>query len=74
MTLTEPDIDIIEKIVDERLDFKFPNLNNKIDQILKILSDLAGQFKGMQDEQTIQGKQLSEHEDRITLLEKPSSN
>lgn len=66
MTLTEADINQIEKI----LDSKFPKLMEKIDKILEILSDFAGRLKDVEDEQAIHNKQASEYGKRLESLEK----
>ncbi len=59
MALTEGDIDTIERVVDERLDLKFPNLSARVDKILELLQGLAGNVKNLEDEQATQSQQLS---------------
>lgn len=68
MTLTEKDIDEIERVIDERVNA--PEINRKLDKILAMLADFAGRLKGVEDEQTIQYKQNSEYGARVEALER----
>ncbi|MDO8660731.1 MAG: hypothetical protein Q7K43_02480 [Candidatus Woesearchaeota archaeon] len=69
MTLTQKDVDLIEKIVDERMEFKFPNLSAKIDKIWVILVQLTADIHKIGDELTITNHHLTQQEKRTTKLE-----
>lgn len=45
MVLTQLDIEEIERIIDERLDLRFPNLDSKLDRILGTLDSVMGELK-----------------------------
>lgn len=69
MTLTQKDVDEIERIVDEKLEDKFPNLSQKIDKLITMVSNFVGRVDGLETEQTVQSKQLSELNDKVIKLE-----
>jgi len=70
--LTQKDIDIIEEIIDEKLDNRFkeaygllPSKNEFFDQ----MSQIMGELKAIRDSQDIITGRVSNHEDRLTTLE-----
>lgn len=67
MTLTEPDINEIGRIVEEKIEEKF-NSSPKINKIIKTLDIIVGQLNAMQEEKDVLTHQVSDHEDRITSL------
>lgn len=70
MTLTEKDIDQIERIVDERLEQKFPNLSERIDKIWEMLVKFAGDLQTLTNEFKIMNHHFSGQEKRIDNIEK----
>lgn len=63
MTLTQPDIYKIENKE------KFRLLPSK-ELFLRWMDKLRGELKGIREEQTVQSGRSSDHEDRISALEK----
>jgi soluble cytochrome b562 len=70
MTLTQRDLDEIEKIVDERVDDKISHLPTKEDFYQK-MDELIGELKGMREDfAVISGKVYDDHEPRIVKIER----
>ena len=70
MTLTQRDLDEIEKIVDERVDDKISHLPTKEDFYQK-MDELIGELKGMREDfAVISGKAYDDHEPRIVKIER----
>ena len=53
----------------KNLDQKVNGLDQKIDTVITQLSDIAGQFKKFDEEQTVLSGQMSNRTDRIVKLE-----
>ncbi|KKU12296.1 MAG: hypothetical protein UX19_C0002G0003 [Candidatus Woesebacteria bacterium GW2011_GWA1_45_8] len=68
MTLTQRDLDEIEKIVDEKVEVRTSNLPTK-DEFFSKMDDVMGELKAIREEHTVQSHRVSNHEDRITTLE-----
>ena len=68
MTLTITDLDEIEKIVDEKIEEKTRNLPTK-DEFFGKMDEVMGELKAIREEQPLQSHRLSNHEDRITVIE-----
>jgi len=51
------------------LEQKFDNLEQKIDTVITQITDIAGQFKKFDEEQTVLSGQMSDRTDRIEKLE-----
>jgi len=68
MTLTQTDLNQIEKIVEETIGEKTKNLPTK-DEFFTKMDEVVGELKTAREEQTIITHKLSDHEDRITVLE-----
>jgi len=68
MTLTQQDLNEIEKIVDEKVESRTSNLPTK-DEFFGKMDEVMGELKTIREEQTVQSHQLSNHEDRIATLE-----
>ena len=66
--LTQRDLDLIEKIINETLEDKTRNLPTK-DEFFTKMDEVMGELKTIREEDTILGHQVSEHEKRITDLE-----
>lgn len=64
MAITKIDLEELE----ERLNEKMRLLPTR-DEFLKIMDEVMGKPEAIQNEQTIMGHQVTNHEDRITLLE-----
>lgn len=69
MTLTQKDIDEIREVVKEEVGERTKNLSTK-DEFLGKMDEAMGELKAIREEQTAISGQLSNHEDRITSLEK----
>ena len=67
--LTAQDLDEIEKVVDEKIDEKTRNLPTK-DEFFGKMDEVMGQLKAIREEQPLQSHRLSNHEDRISVIEK----
>lgn len=67
--LTQKDFDEIEKILDEKLDEKTRLLPSR-DEFYEKMDEVMGELKTIREEQTAGSYRLSNHEDRITKLEK----
>lgn len=57
------------KILEKKMDQKFDNLDQKVDTVITQLTDIAGQFKKFDEEQTVLSGQMSDRTDRIEKLE-----
>ena len=68
MSLTQKDLDEIEKLLDEKLDEKFNLLPTK-DEFFTQMSQIMGELKGIREEQAVISGKQSEQGDRITKLE-----
>lgn len=53
----------------KNLEKKFDNLESKVDTVITQLTDIAGQFKKFDEEQTVLSGQMSDRTDRIEKLE-----
>jgi predicted nuclease with TOPRIM domain len=69
MTLTQRDLDEIEKIVDDTVNENTRNLPSK-DEFFEKMDEVVGEVKAMREEYSVVTKQVSDHEDRITKVEK----
>ena len=70
--LTASDVRFIVK--DEMIDMGLDQVSKKLnllDKILNSIDKLVGEVKGYREEQVIVSGQISDHEVRITDLEKP---
>jgi predicted nuclease with TOPRIM domain len=67
--LTAQDLDEIEKVVDEKIDEKTRNLPTK-DEFFGKMDEVMGELKAIREEQPLQSHRLSNHEDRISVIEK----
>lgn len=67
--LTQKDLDEIEKIVDDKLGENLKLLPSK-DEFFEEMDKVMKELETIRDEQTIIGHQVSNHENRITSLEK----
>lgn len=68
MTLTQVDLDEIEKIVDEKIETRTRNLPTK-DEFYGKMDEVIGELKAIREGDAVQSHQLSNHEDRISNLE-----
>ena len=68
MTLTETDLDEIEKLIGEKIGQKIDHLPTK-DEFYKMMDNIIGEIEKMRQELAITNHHLSDHEDRITSLE-----
>lgn len=68
MTLTQVDLDEIEKVVDEKIEDRISNLPTKSEFFTR-MDEVVGELKAIRENTTVQTHQVSEHEDRITSLE-----
>jgi predicted nuclease with TOPRIM domain len=69
MTLTQTDLDEIEKIFDERIEERTKNLPTKKEFYNK-MDEVVGELKAIREELLSINHQLSNHEDRISNVEK----
>ncbi len=69
MTLTVKDLDEIEKIVDEKIEERTKNLPTK-DEFFTKMDELMGELKTIRESTDILTHRASDHEDRITKVEK----
>ena len=53
----------------EPLEQRFDGLEQKVDTVITQLTDIAGQFKKFDEEQTVLSGQMSDRTDRIEKLE-----
>lgn len=67
--LTAQDLDEIEKVVDEKIDENTRNLPTK-DEFFGKMDEVMGELKAIREEQPLQSHRLSNHEDRISVIEK----
>lgn len=68
MTLTQKDLDQVEEIVDRKLDDKIKLLPTK-DEFFGKMDEVMGELKTIREEHEVQSGKLSDHEDRIIVLE-----
>ena len=66
--LTQRDVELIEKIINEAIEEKTRLLPTK-DEFFTKMDEVIGELQTMRDEHTILGHQVSDHETRITDLE-----
>lgn len=66
--LTVNDLDEIEKIVDEKIEAKTKNLPTK-NEFFNKMDEVIGELKAIREEQPLQSHRLSNHEDRIGVIE-----
>lgn len=66
--LTQRDLDLIEKIINETIEEKTRNLPTK-DEFFTKMDEVMGELQTKREEETILGHQVSDHEKRITDLE-----
>jgi len=66
--LTQRDLNLIEKIINETIEEKTRNLPTK-DEFFTKMDEVMGELQAMREEDTILGHQVSEHEKRICGLE-----
>jgi len=57
------------RTLEKKMDQKFDNLELKVDTVITQLTDIAGQFKKFDEEQTVLSGQVSDRTDRIEKLE-----
>ncbi len=57
------------KSLEKKFDQKFDGLEQKVDSVITQLTDIAGQFKKFDEEQTILSGHMSDRTDRIEKLE-----
>lgn len=69
ITLTIKDLDEIEKIVDEKIEEKTKNLPTKNDFITK-MDEIMGELKVIRENTDVLPHQVSDHEQRITKIER----
>ena len=70
MTLTQRDLDEIEKIMDDKFEEKLRNIPTK-DEFFSRTDEMMGELKAIRESQTIlTGKVYDDHESRITNVEK----
>jgi predicted nuclease with TOPRIM domain len=70
--LTQKDLEEIEKVVEEKLEEKLWLLPTK-DEFFSKMDELMGELSAIRDEQTIIGHQVSDHEERLSVLEESHS-
>jgi len=66
--LTKKDLEEIKKIIEGKLEEKLRLLPTK-DEFFSKMDELMGEISTIQDEQTIIGHQVSDHEERLSSLE-----
>lgn len=66
--LTQRDLDLIEKIINETIEEKTRNLPTK-DEFFTKMDEVMGELQTKREEETILGHQVSDHDKRITVLE-----
>ena len=69
MTLTEKDLDEIEKIVDEKIEERVKNLPTK-DEFFTKMDEIMGELKTIRESTDIITQRVSSHEERIARIEK----
>lgn len=67
--LTRKDLDQVEEIVDKKLDEKIKLLPSK-DEFFEKMDEVVGELKTIREEGEVVSERVSNHEDRITVLEK----
>jgi len=72
MALTVKDLEEIEKIVDEKIKERTSNLPTK-DEFFTRMDQLMGELKTIRESATILTGRSSDHEDRISRVEKKIS-
>ncbi len=72
MVLTVRDLGEIEKIVDERIEERTKNLPTK-DEFFTKMDEIMGELKTIRESADILTHRASDHEDRITKIEKKRS-
>lgn len=60
---------IIRDVVKEEIGSALKPLEQKVDTVINQLTDIAGQFKKFDEEQTVLSGQMSDRTDRIEKLE-----
>lgn len=68
MTLTQKDLDEIESLVQNTVKEEIKHLPTK-DEFYGKMDEVMGELKAIREEHTVSSGQISDHEDRITLLE-----
>lgn len=68
MTLTQRDLDEIEKIIEEKLDNKIKFIPSK-KEFFSAMDKIMGELQEIRDELTITGNQTTDHETRVSALE-----
>lgn len=68
MTLTQKDLDEIESLVQNTVKEEIKHLPTK-DEFYGKMDEVMGELKAIREEHTVFSGQISDHEDRITLLE-----
>lgn len=66
--LTQKDINLIEEIVEEKLEEKIKFLPTK-DEFYEKMDEVMGELKAIREEQTLQSYKIFDHDDRIVKLE-----
>ncbi len=66
--LTQRDLNLIEKIINETIEEKTRNLPTK-DEFFTKMDQVVGELQAIREEDTILGHQVSDHEKRIIDLE-----
>lgn len=69
MTLTQLDINRIEEVIEEKLEEKIKLLPSK-DEFFQKMDEIIGELETIREEQSIIGHQTTNHEERISALEK----
>lgn len=69
MTLTQKDFDQIDRLMDEKFDFKLKNLPTK-EEFFSKMDEVIGELKNVREEHEILSKTVSVHEYRLETLEK----
>lgn len=57
------------KTLEKKMEQKFDNMDQQINTVITQLTDIAGQFKKFDEEQTVLSGQMSNRTDRIEKLE-----
>ena len=73
MTLTQKDFDQIEELLDEKFNERFKMLPTK-EEFFSKMDEMMGELKTSREERTTLSHQVSNHEDRLRVLEGVSSS
>ena len=68
MTLTEKDLDEIEKLIEKAIKGKVKGLPSR-DEFLTAMDKVVGELQTMREELAFTNRHLNKHENRITALE-----